>query len=443
MANNFMPGEMSGIPQQPDRINGLLSNPFLQIGLGILANNQGNYGRLAPAIGKGALYGMQQLQAQKQFELQQQQMEALQKFRDAQVKQLEAEQEREKRKQEALPRLISGDYTQTTQIPVTSFENVPMKSTIDAPNFNLQRNEVTTMQPQPTFNNSQYMKDLVDAGYGDTLLKNQIESKFQKPEIVFAPNGMAVDKNDRSIIGKSYAKLEDSEQNPNKPFLMVNGQIVPNKAYQDYELRKTQAGAARTNVSVGGAQILPEKFTDKVNVMAAENLMGQYGEARNASAAVSAVKDAISLLDKGMFTGKAAGLQESMAGWYQAATGETLPKLDATQQFKTVIGDIVLPALSNLKGASSDRDFIKIEEYSRGQSDMTESALRGHLKRLQNKYGNQIKNYNKGYTEYIQKNGTKLPGMDEIQDPSGNFTETKNSKKSSIGKGGWSAREVK
>lgn len=109
MANNFMPGEMSGIPQHPDRINGLLSNPFLQIGLGILANNQGNYGRLAPAIGKGALYGMQQLQAQKQFEIEQKQMEAMQKFRDAQVKQIERETQSEARKQSALDNLIKSN----------------------------------------------------------------------------------------------------------------------------------------------------------------------------------------------------------------------------------------------------------------------------------------------------------------------------------------------
>lgn len=39
--------------------------------------------------------------------------------------------------------------------------------------------------------------------------------------------------------------------NPNKPFQMdAQGNILPNKAYQDYEIRKAGAGAARTNFSV-------------------------------------------------------------------------------------------------------------------------------------------------------------------------------------------------
>ena len=39
--------------------------------------------------------------------------------------------------------------------------------------------------------------------------------------------------------------------NPNKPFAMdASGNIVPNRAYQDYEIRKASAGAARTNVNV-------------------------------------------------------------------------------------------------------------------------------------------------------------------------------------------------
>ena len=155
--------------------------------------------------------------------------------------------------------------------------------------------------------------------------------------------------------------------------------------------------------------------------MAAKNLMDQYGEAKNAATAVSAVKDVMTLLDRGAFTGKLGPATEQLSGWYQAATGREIPQLDATQQLKTTIGDIVLPALSNLKGASSDRDFIKIEEYSRGESTMTETALRGHMNRLLNKYGGQIKGFNQSYDDYKKQGGIDLPSVRVIGDPAGNI----------------------
>ncbi|QLG88611.1 hypothetical protein HQ393_10385 [Chitinibacter bivalviorum] len=45
-----------------DAMRSMMSNPMLHIGLGILANNTGNYGAFAPAIGRGALQGMNQAQ---------------------------------------------------------------------------------------------------------------------------------------------------------------------------------------------------------------------------------------------------------------------------------------------------------------------------------------------------------------------------------------------
>lgn len=473
-----MQGETGGMPDSMP--TGILNqtgwqsalegnNPLLNIGLGILANNSGNYGSAMAALSKGTQQGIKDTQASRQA----QQQAALYKL---QLAKAQKDMEDQKKKEDWIKNyglLPNSTQETTTQAPDT-WQNAMQGQT--QPNFNMERvaGEKTTTQT-PIFDQNKALLSGVQNGvidfkdyltmtekakpkYSQTPQYDQQGNAFvlddngnvkrldgikERQELMVTPSGLAINKNDPTNIGKTF---NADDNNPNKPFIMVNGQVVPNKAYQDYELRKAGAGASRTNVSVGGAQILPEKFTDKINMLAAEGLMGQYGEARNAATAVSAVKDAMTLLDKGMFTGKAAGVQESLAGWYQAATGETMPKLDATQQFKTVIGDIVLPALSNLKGASSDRDFIKIEEYSRGQTDMTESALRGHLKRLQNKYGSQIKNYNSGYKEYISKNGKKLPGMDEIKEPNGNFPsieDTGDIKKSTISSGGWSAKKVK
>lgn len=179
-------------------------------------------------------------------------------------------------------------------------------------------------------------------------------------------------------------------------------------------------GASKVEVNSG--QALPPKFTDEIDKLAAKGLMDQYGDAKNAATAISAAQDVISLLDQGAFTGKLGPAKEALSGWYQAATGQQIPELDASQQLKTVIGDIVLPALSSLKGASSDRDFLKIEEYSRGESTITETALRGHMQRLMNKYGRQLEGFNTQFDAYSkQRPDVTIPGISRIDRPAGNL----------------------
>ena len=75
---------------------GLLGeNPLLNIGLGILANNTGNYGRAGPAIGRGFQQGIQQ----SQIALQQ---AAAQKMMKAQMEEMEEDRKRRRGTTEAL-----------------------------------------------------------------------------------------------------------------------------------------------------------------------------------------------------------------------------------------------------------------------------------------------------------------------------------------------------
>lgn len=72
-----------------------VGNPLLNIGLGILASNQGNYGNAGAALGKGAMLGLQQ-------NLQQQQFAQTNKLRDVQMKAYEREAKADERKENAL-----------------------------------------------------------------------------------------------------------------------------------------------------------------------------------------------------------------------------------------------------------------------------------------------------------------------------------------------------
>ena len=69
--NNYMEGETGGMPNGYGQAGygGLLDNPMLQIGLGLLANN--NSANFSQNLGKGALQGLQNLQQSRQQGLEQ------------------------------------------------------------------------------------------------------------------------------------------------------------------------------------------------------------------------------------------------------------------------------------------------------------------------------------------------------------------------------------
>jgi hypothetical protein len=252
LLSGIMPGEWEaqGQPDWQGRMGGLLSgdNALFNLGIGILANNNSN--NLGQVLGRGALQGAQQTQQAKAFKTQQ-------GLFQARLDEEKRQQERERKRQEAIPRLLGGEagYMKDQQVPVQTFENAPIPAMegSQAPNFGTQRQSVTTMQNTPTFDQKSYTQDLVDAGFGDDLIRQRLSPKQQK--IAFTPNGVAYDENNPNLkVGENYGKVDPETINPNKPFLVIDGKIVPNKAYQEYEIGKARAGATNNTVSVNTGQ---------------------------------------------------------------------------------------------------------------------------------------------------------------------------------------------
>jgi hypothetical protein len=101
---------------------------------------------------------------------------------DMQMQQWKRQQDQDAKRETAIGRLAQGKkaYTTEQEVPIQSFQNIPMAS-VDgqAPNFNLQRQPITTMQKQPVFNEQLMNQDMVAAGYGDKLLERQL---FPQPK---------------------------------------------------------------------------------------------------------------------------------------------------------------------------------------------------------------------------------------------------------------------
>jgi hypothetical protein len=88
--SNLMPGEGYGMPNQGGLLNAKFNDPMLQVGLGILANN--NSRDFGQVVGRGAMQGFQNASQQQQYE-QQRKMQDLQGKRfERQDKQFEAEE---------------------------------------------------------------------------------------------------------------------------------------------------------------------------------------------------------------------------------------------------------------------------------------------------------------------------------------------------------------
>lgn len=97
-------------------IQGLLSNPALQMGLGILAsNNTDNFG---VNLGRGGLLGMRNLQQQQLVGQRQQQMEMMAKMREAQAKELERRGQAAAKQQAAIDQAIKEHPEMANQFAI-------------------------------------------------------------------------------------------------------------------------------------------------------------------------------------------------------------------------------------------------------------------------------------------------------------------------------------
>jgi len=322
-------------------IEGLLGNPMLQIGLGILANNN-QRGQFAPAFGQGTMQGLQNVQ---QFKQQQQRNDFLQQqqaMQKAQYDQQQSDREDAKRQRE-LRELTFGTVAEKYNVP----------------------KELMSAFPQ----------------IGEDLLKNQLLPKAKK--IGFTPNGMAYDENNPELqLGQSYAKAEDSGLNPNKPFMMVDGKIVPNEAYQNYEINKAKAGAANNNLSVGfpkeqfkNERDLRNDFQGLPTTKAFREVQTSYDQIttalKNPSAAndLAAATKFMKLLDPGSV------VRESELGMAMAATGQIDRMSNYLNQLQT--GEKLTPSqrkdfaesASQLYGAATNRYNESATEYQQMAKD--------------------------------------------------------------------------
>lgn len=154
--------------------------------------------------------------------------------------------------------------------------------------------------------------------------------------------------------------------NPNKPFAMdASGNIVPNRAYQDYEIRKAGAGATRVSNNV--AVNTEKSFLNEIAGGMGKQVDASLAQARGASDSLRTIGQLGEILNSGkVMAGPATkpamlltqlGAQLGLAG---KDSKETLEKTRAAMQ---QMAQLELDAAAQMKGqgqiTENERDIIR------------------------------------------------------------------------------------
>ncbi len=185
--------------------------------------------------------------------------------------------------------------------------------------------------------------------YGDLVPRDKLEFV----------EGVGVNPYDPSNANRSIP-------NPNKPFQMsADGSIVPNKAYQDYEIRKAGAGATRVSNNV--AVNTEKSFLNELAGGLGKQVDASLAQARGASDSLRTIGQLSDILNSGkVMAGPATkpamlltqlGSQLGLAG---KDANETLQKTRAAMQ---QMAQLELDAAAQMRGqgqiTENERDIIR------------------------------------------------------------------------------------
>lgn len=197
--------------------------------------------------------------------------------------------------------------------------------------------EVPVDKIDPTkFTPASLAKFAQSRNYGDLMPRDKLEFVEGVGVNPFDPNNA-----NRSI------------PNPNKPFQMdAHGNILPNKAYQNYEISKAAAGAARTsnNISVN----TEKSFLNEIAKGAGSQLDASLAGAKGAQSTISTLNNLDSAINSGKvmagpLTAPAQVLMQvgTQLGLGGKSSKETLEKTRAAMQ---AMAQLELDAASQMKG---------------------------------------------------------------------------------------------
>lgn len=190
--------------------------------------------------------------------------------------------------------------------------------------------------------------------------------------------GVGVNPFDQRNAGRSIP-------NPNKPFgLGSNGEFVPNVPFQQYELGKANASAARTQNNLINSG--PKAFDTELGKLDAEQL-GKWREgAQSGQASLAIVKNLRDAETAGAYSGGTANIRANVANLLNGLTGATPKGLVGSQLYNAEASKLVLEKIKTLGAnpSNADREFIEKTVPQLGQSAQARKQLADFIEQKSN-----------------------------------------------------------
>ena len=195
------------------------------------------------------------------------------------------------------------------------------------------------------------------------VVRNLRERPANEPEIVRLQNS-------RAELANQFGE--------NDPRVKQIDAAIAKMTRQGKTLEETMgAGLGAIASAVAGAQAkkMGETGGGEVGKQVA-NIQGKY-------TALGSITDALDMLDKGIYTGGYAPMQEAAAKY----AGGILRKdrLANTQQFRAYIGDVVIPRLQEFGGNDSVEELNYLRSVMAGDTTMEGTAIKNILQKAERK----------------------------------------------------------
>lgn len=210
--------------------------------------------------------------------------------------------------------------------------------------------------------------------------------------------------------------------NPNKPFQMNSqGQIVPNQAYQDYEIRKASAGASRTSNNLINAG--PKAFDVELAKLDANQLDAWRKTAETSQGILGTVQGLRQADAQGAYSGGGSQAKLAASSLINGLTGYTPKGFVGSELYNSEAKKLILDKVKTLGAnpSNADREFI---EQTVPQLNTSKEARAKMADFMERKAKESISIYQRA--EAHARKNSSLAGFDQFPQPqaqSGNIVD--------------------
>ena len=244
-----------------------------------------------------------------------------------------------------------------------------------------------------------------DAKLNLTTRKLQaLEQQVEKPNKTVVVGNSLVD----AVTGFELYKGPDAQKYSEFAKTLIDAGLTPGtdpfqKRMLEYATKKVEgAGKGTGNVTIGGITVDTGSAAKAAGKILGENVIN----VENQFSLETAYKDALSLLNKGIYSG-AFGPEQAAATKYSLGLLGNQKKLENTEVFLANIGEIVIPRLVQFGGNDSNEELKYLQNVVAGNQRLEPESIKRILASAEKKVQNNIKRLS--LQAQAAKGGTELP----------------------------------